>query len=205
VLETTLRLAHPLIPFITEELWQTVAPLAGRSVTEGGSIATADYPVAQPEKIDETAERWVAGLKALVDAVRALRGETGLSPATRTPLVVAGDRDVVLDYAPYLKALARLSEVDAVGETLPVSPAPVQVIGEFRLMLRVEVDVAAERARLGKEIGRLEGEIGRAEAKLGNAGFVARAPAAVVQQERERLTGFGMTLERLRAQLERLD
>ncbi|MFZ4552934.1 MAG: valine--tRNA ligase [Burkholderiales bacterium] len=204
VLETTLRMAHPLIPFITEELWQTVAPLSGRAVAEGESIATAAYPVAQPQKIDDAAEAWVAGLKAMVDAVRSLRGEMGLSPAEKVPLLVAGCRDTVAAYAPYVAALARLSGVEATGDALPASPAPVQVIGEFRLMLRVEIDVEAEKARLGKEIARLDGEITRAQAKLGNASFVDRAPAAVVQQERERVAGFAATLAKLQSQLAQL-
>ncbi|NBR98621.1 MAG: valine--tRNA ligase, partial [Betaproteobacteria bacterium] len=204
VLETTLRMAHPLIPFITEELWQTVAPLSGRTVAEGESIATAAYPVAQPQKIDDAAEAWVAGLKAMVDAVRSLRGEMGLSPAEKVPLLVAGCRDTASAYAPYVAALARLSGVEAAGDVLPVSPAPVQVIGEFRLMLRVEIDVEAEKARLGKEIARLDSEITRAQAKLGNASFVDRAPAAVVQQERERVAGFAATLAKLQSQLAQL-
>ena len=204
VLETTLRMAHPLIPFITEELWQTVAPLSGRAVAEGESIATAAYPVAQPQKFDESAETWVAGLKAMVDAVRSLRGEMGLSPAEKAPLLVAGCRDTVAAYAPYVAALARLSSVEATGEALPASPAPVQVVGDFRLMLRVEIDVEAEKARLGKEIARLEGEVTRANAKLGNASFVDRAPAAVVQQERERVAGFAATLDKLKGQLAQL-
>jgi len=204
VLETTLRMAHPLIPFITEELWQTVAPLSGRALGKGQSIATAPYPVAQPEKIDTASEAWVAGLKAMVDAVRSLRGEMGLSPAEKAPLLVAGCRDTVAAYAPYAAALARLSGVEASGDALPASPAPVQVVGDFRLMLRVEIDIDAEKARLAKEIARLEGEIARAQAKLGNASFVDRAPAAVVQQERDRLASFEATLDKLRGQLAQL-
>jgi len=204
VLETTLRLAHPLIPFITEELWQTVAPLSGRAVAEGESIATAAYPVAQTNKIDEASEAWVARLKAMVDAVRSLRGEMGLSPAEKAPLVAAGCRDTVSACAPYLAALARLSGVESAGDALPASPAPVQVVGDFRLMLRVEIDVEAEKARLDKEIARLQSEITRARSKLDNSSFVDRAPAAVVQQERERVAGFEATLGKLRGRLTQL-
>jgi valyl-tRNA synthetase len=204
VLETTLRLAHPLIPFITEELWQTVAPLSGRVVAEGESIATAAYPLSQPHKIDEASETWVAGLKGMVNAVRSLRGEMGLSPAEKAPLLVAGDRNTVTAYAPYLVALARLAGVEAVGDALPASPAPVQVVSDFHLMLKVEIDIKAEKARLGKEIARLEGEVTRAQAKLGNTSFVDRAPAAVVQQELDRVAGFEATLVRLSAQLAQL-
>jgi valyl-tRNA synthetase len=208
VLETVLRLAHPIIPFITEALWQTVAPMTGRAVNPNGdSIMVQAYPEPQPEKIDEQAENWMAQLKALTDACRNLRGEMQLSPAQRIPLVIeaahADDKNRLQSFAAYLQALAKLSEVQVVDK-LPESPAPVSVVGDAKLMLRVEIDVAAERERLAKEIARLEGEIGKANAKLGNESFVARAPTQVVAQERERLANFGTTLDKLREQFDKL-
>ena len=206
VLETTLRLAHPIIPFITEELWQKVAPLAGMKKTDGEtSVMIQRYPLSQPEKIDPVADAWMVDLKAAVDAVRNLRGAMRMSPATRVPLVAAS-RDAAVRArltasAPYLKQLAKLTEVnvvDALDERASV--APVQIVGETRLMLDVQVDAGAERDRLAKEIARLESEIGRAHGKLANQSFVGKAPPEVVAQERVRLAKFTATLDELKGQ-----
>jgi valyl-tRNA synthetase len=131
-----------------------------------------------------------------------------LSPAQRVPLLVHGEAVFVAEAAPLLKALARLSDVEQVADEAVfekrTQAAPVAVQSEARIALHVEIDVAAERERLGKEIARLEGEIAKANAKLGNASFVERAPAAVVDQEKLRLAGFTTTLSRLRDQAARL-
>lgn len=118
--------------------------------------------------------------------------------------MVAGDAAELAPHLPYLAALARLSEISVVDDLPADSLAPVAVAGETRLMLQVEIDVAAEKERLAKEIARLEGEISRASAKLGNESFVARAPAAVVEQEKKRLADFSATLEQLKPQLAKL-
>jgi valyl-tRNA synthetase len=208
-LETILRLAHPIIPFVTEELWQVVAPLAGRA---GASVAIAAYPMSQPERIDPAAIAHVAKLKTLVDACRNLRGEMNVSPATRLPLVVlagsSAESAFMTGAAPVLQALAKLNEVrvfdDEAAWAAAAQAAPVAVVGEARICLFMEIDVAAEKARLGKDLARLEGEIVKANSKLGNEAFVARAPAAVIEQERKRLTDFDATVAKVKDQLARL-
>ncbi|WP_427915162.1 valine--tRNA ligase [Ramlibacter sp. MMS24-I3-19] len=204
-LEAILRLAHPVIPFITEELWQKVAPVAGIA---GESVAVAKYPQAQPEKIGEAAIAHVDRLKAMVDSCRQLRGEMNVSPSTRLPLYAVGDAAFLRDAAPVLQALARLSEVkvfdDEASWAAAAQAAPVAVVGESRLCLFMEIDVAAEKARLSKEAARLDGEIAKANAKLSNQAFVAKAPPAVIDQERKRIADFGATLAKVREQLARL-
>ncbi|RPE64492.1 valyl-tRNA synthetase [Tibeticola sediminis] len=204
-LETVLRLAHPIIPFITEELWQKVAPVAGRP---GESVSIAPYPEAQPERIDPAAEAEVAHLKSIVEACRTLRGELGVSPATRLPLYAVGDAAFLRAHAAVLQSLAKLSEVrvfdDEASWAAAAQTAPVAVVGDARLCLFMEIDIAAEQARLSKEAARLRGEIAKAEGKLGNEAFVAKAPPAVIAQERQRVTDFRAQLEKIEAQLQRL-
>jgi len=199
-LEATLRLAHPFMPFITEELWQTVAPLAGKS---GETIMLQPFPEADFDRVDAESQREMAVLKELVGACRALRSEMGLSPAARVPLIIAGDNHKLTRFIPYLTALAKVSNVEIVDD-LPITDAPVQVVGETRLMLHMLVDVVAERARVAKEIALREDDHARETAKLANPSFVARAPAEVVGQVRTRLAGLATTLEQLKAQLNRL-
>ena len=219
-LETILRLAHPLIPFVTEELWQKVAPVAGRwaaatpddSGRAGASVSIAAYPLSQPERIDEAAIAQVDKLRLLVDACRNLRGEMNVSPATRLPLfVMAGDSaeaTLLQQSAAVLQALAKLSEVrifdDEAAWAAAAQAAPVAMVGAARICLHMEIDVAAEKVRLGKEATRLESEIARANGKLGNEAFVAKAPAAVIEQERKRVADFVANLAKLKEQLARL-
>jgi valyl-tRNA synthetase len=209
VLEAILRLAHPVIPFITEELWQTVAPVAGKS---GASISIAPYPAANEAAIDAQAEAHVARLKSVVDACRNLRGEMTVSPSTRLPAFVlaesAGTATFMRDSAAVLQALAKLSEIRIFEEQGPWSQAaqaaPVAVAGDARLCLFMEIDVAAEKVRVAKEAARVRGELARATGKLSNEAFVAKAPPAVIEQERKRIADFTATLSKLEDQLKRL-
>ena len=205
-LETILRLVHPITPFISEELWQKVAPVAGRA---GPSVSIAAYPVSQPERIDEPAEAHVAKLKTLVDACRNLRGEMSVSPATKLPLYVLGDSEFMKTAGPVLQALAKLNEVKVFDNeaewTKASAAAPVAVVGEARLCLFMEVDVAAEKIRLSKEVARLEGEIGKSHGKLSNEAFVAKAPPAVIDQERKRVADFEAALSKMKTQLLQLE
>ncbi len=127
-----------------------------------------------------------------------------ISPAQKLPLIAAGDATRLAAFKPYLQSLARLSNVDIVAELPANAMAPVQIRGDIRLMLHIEIDVAAETARLTKEIARVDGELRKCQAKLSNAGFVDRAPPAVVAQEKQRLADFGELLERLDGQLKKL-
>ncbi|MFM2051405.1 MAG: hypothetical protein RL682_1896, partial [Pseudomonadota bacterium] len=202
-----------------ESLWQTVAPVAGRYPANsdtpgraGPSIAVAAYPVSQPERIDEAAIAYVVKLKQLVDACRNLRGEMSVSPATKLPLFVvaqtAEEGQFLQSTAAVLQALAKLSEVkifaDEASWQAAAQAAPVAVVGEARICLHMEVDVAAEKLRLGKEVARLEEQIAKAQTKLSNEAFVAKAPAAVLEQERKRVADFAATVTKMRDQLARL-
>lgn len=210
VLETILRLAHPLIPFITETLWQTVGPKSGKDLAKQTkqTIALQPYPVSQPEKIDEQSEAWVAQVKAIVDACRNLRGEMQVPPGQKVPLWIYGPEEFLVKATPYLMALAKLTEVKIYSNESTLEKdapgAPIALVGDIKLLLKIEVDVAAERIRLGQEIERLANEINKAKGKLTNESFVARAPAEVVAQEKQRLAGFEQNHEKLVAQLERL-
>ncbi|HOY71403.1 MAG TPA: valine--tRNA ligase [Methylotenera sp.] len=213
VLETILRLAHPIIPFITEEIWQTIAPMTElKDKTRGTeSIMLQVYPKADLEKIDEQAEIEINWMKAIVEAVRALRGELNVNPNVRPVLEVLANMDgttldeevLFLKYKVKIEALAKVKEASVVA--VPSNAlSPMAVVGGLRLSLVVEIDVAAEKERLGKEIARLQGEIAKANGKLNNESFVARAPAAVVEQEKARVAEFSANLEKLNAQMAKL-
>jgi len=217
-LESILRLAHPLIPFISESLWQVVAPVAGMTTLAGlagaekPSISITDYPTPNLKKIDPDAIAYVNRLKGLVDVCRTLRGEMNVSPSVRLPLLVlstdAEEMAFLTQAAPVLKTLGKLSEVKLFSDqptwSTQAQAAPVAAFGLARLCLFMEIDVVAEKARLAKEMAKLEAEIGKARTKLSNEAFVAKAPPAVIEQENKRVADFEAKLTSLSDQLNRL-
>ncbi|MCG9107658.1 valine--tRNA ligase [Laribacter hongkongensis] len=200
VLEVALRLTHPLMPFITEELWQTVAPLANAKKTD--SIMVAAWPVADMSKVDAEACGRMTAFKELVNAIRNLRGEMNLGPSVKAPLFVEGPA-AYADFLPYARLLGRLSDA-VVVEKLPEADAPVAIAGEARLMLKVEIDKAAETARLTKEIGKAESDVEKLTAKLEKPGYVDKAPAQLVERDRAQLADLTDKLAKLKAQLLKL-
>ena len=210
VLETILRLAHPLIPFITEELWQSVAPKSGKVLADCPlqSIALQPYPKAQLTKLDVASEAWITVLKNLVNVCRNLRGEMQISPAKKVPLVIQCKADFLTEMLPYLKSLAKLSDIkiDQTGAIIDElgKNAPVVILEGTRLLLEVELDLEFEKSRLEKELARLTKEIEKSGHKLQNEEFIKRAPAEVVVQEQARLKDFKALHEQLLTQYKRL-
>ncbi|WP_024303200.1 valine--tRNA ligase [Pseudogulbenkiania sp. MAI-1] len=201
VLEVALRLTHPIMPFITEELWQTVAPLANARTTD--SIMLAAWPVAVPEKISAEANARMEAFKDMVNAVRNLRGEMNIGPAVKAPLFIETADQTLADFVPYLKLLCRLTDGMLLAK-LPEDDSPVAISGDARLMLKVEVDKAAETARLTKEIGKVEAELAKLTAKLEKPGYVDKAPAHLVERDKAQLAEFSDRLEKLKGQLAKL-
>lgn len=201
VLEASLRLLHPIIPFITEELWQVIAPMCDAKTAD--SIMLARFPVANPEFIDANAMAKMADLQELIGAVRNLRGEMGIQPSVKAPLFIETNDDVA-DLAKYLPMMARLSEVQTVA-TLPESEdAPVGLWRDVRLMLKVEVDKAAETARLSKEAEKLQKALDKLEAKLNKAGYVDKAPAHLVEKDKAELADSQEKMAKVQAALAKL-
>ncbi len=195
VLETWLRLLHPFMPFITEEIWQSVAPLAGVS---GPSIMLQTLPQADDARVDKAANAEIEWLKAVILGVRVIRGEMGIGPGTKVPLLLrngtAQDRQRLDGNATFLEQMARLESVTWLTGEAPA--AATAIVGELELLVPLAglIDLDAELARLDREADRLAQDITRLEKKLANAGFVEKAPAAVVEKEREKLQHHQQTL-----------
>ena len=201
VLETILRLLHPIMPFITEELWQVVAPLANAKTAD--SIMLAAYPQADKEKIVQTAFDKMAALKDLVEEVRKLRGEMGIAPNVKAPLFVEGSAELE-GLLKYLPSLTRLTEAKLVDSLPEAEDAPVAVCNGARLMLKVEIDKAAETARLSKEAEKLQKALDKLNAKLSKPGYTEKAPAHLVEKDKADLTELEDKMAKVQTQLAKL-
>jgi valyl-tRNA synthetase len=208
VLERLLSLLHPLIPFVTEELWQAVAPKLG--IAEA-TIMLRPYPRASDlPQADAQAEAAVEWLKSVISSVRRIRSELNVAPSKHVPLLMAGgdsgDRERAHRFASQLRFLCKLDTVDVIDDANAAPASAAAVVGELKLLVPLEglVDLGAERARLDKELKRVDGEIAKSHGKLASETFVANAPAAVVEQERKRLVDWGSQRDALAAQRAKL-
>ncbi len=207
VLEATLRLAHPLTPFITEAIWQRVAPLAGKA---GETIMLQPYPVPELAKMERQAMEDMTWVKDFVLGIRQVRGEMNIPPGVRVPVLLqhgdARDRTQLTMNRVYLESLARLDSVDWLDADATPPESAMTLLGELKLYLPIGslIDKSAESDRISREVERHEKDLARGEVKLANPSFVERAPAAVVEKERTRVEELKTKIEKLREQLERL-
>ena len=207
VLEAVLRLMHPLMPFVTEEIWQRVAPLAGRS---GPSIMLEPYPAPRPELDDPDAVEHMTWLKALVLAIRRVRGELDLPPGRKIPVVLIGPSDTERDRLArgdaYVRVLARVETIDILEAGVPPPKSATALLGDLEVLVPLEgiIDKDAEIDRLERQLDKLGKNLGRSRAKLENPSFRDRAPAAVVEKEHGRAAEFEISIGKLEAQLETL-
>ena len=207
VLEAWLRLLHPFMPFITEEVWQTVAPLAGKS---GPTIMLQPYPVADKEAIDEAANADIEWLKRVIIAIRTIRGEMNIAPGKELVVYLKDgeeiDRSRLKENEVFLKKLAKLSHISWLGEgdDAPVSATALVDKLEILIPMADLIDKDAELARLAKETDKLEKGLSRIEGKLSNASFVDKAPAAVVEKEREKVQTHKQSLLKLQEHTKRI-
>ena len=201
VLEAALRLLHPIIPFITEELWQTVAPMCDAKTTD--SIMLARFPEADREQIIQTTFEQMTVLQDLIGAVRNLRGEMGIQPNVKAPLFVESADDLA-DYLKYLPMMTRLTEAQQVAALPESEDAPVAVCNGARLMLKVEIDKAAETARLSKEAEKLQKALDKLNAKLSKPGYTEKAPAHLVEKDKADLAELEDKMAKVQNQLAKL-
>ncbi len=207
-LETLLRLLHPLMPFITEEIWQQVAPRAG---IDGETIMLQRYPQASAGGSDDTAVGDIEWVRQFILGIRQIRGEMDISPGKALPVLLqhasADDRRRAAEHEMLLRRVGRVESVEILADDLQPPPAATALLDDLRLLVPMKglIDVEAERARLDKQVSKVEADLARSEGKLGNEKFVNNAPADVVSQERQRVTEFKKTLVQLAEQLQKLD
>ncbi len=207
VLETILRMLHPITPFITEEAWQAVAPLAGK---HNDTIMLEPYPEADASKIDLDAEAELEWVKKFVIGVRKIRSEMDIAPSKALPVLLAGlnnnDQAWLKNNELYLLSLAKLASIEVLLDEKNAPESAVALVGDMKVLIPMAglIDKDAEISRLDKEIGKLQGEIKRLGGKLSNQGFVAKAPESVVAIEREKLASYETALKNLEAQYEKI-
>jgi valyl-tRNA synthetase len=207
VLESVLRLLHPLMPFITEEIWQQVAPRAG---VTGETIMLQDYPVASSAG-DSAAVDDIEWVKQFILGIRQIRGEMDISPGKALPVLLqhasTEDQRRVDAHMPLLQWVGRVESVTVLAADEQPPTTATALLGDMRLLVPMQglIDVDAERARLDKQMTKVRAELGRAQGKLGNQKFVNNAPPAVVEQERQRVAEFEKTIAQLAEQLDKLD
>ena len=207
VMETLLRLLHPFMPFITEEIWQTVGPMAGKS---GPTIMLQPYPDSDDKAIDSAANADIEWLKGVIVGIRNIRGEMNIAPGTALTVILKNgdeqDKKRLEQNAQFLIRLAKLADITwlPAGEEAPV--AATALVGELEILVPMAglIDQEAELARLGREIDKLKKELARLEGKLDNASFVDKAPAAVVAREREKMQAQQQALATLQEQAQRI-
>ncbi len=208
VLEALLRLLHPLIPFVTEEIWEQVAERAG---IDGETIMLRPYPEASDDAVDDDAVADIEWVKQFVLGIRQIRGEMDISPGKPLTVVLQhaseSDRRRAADHAHLLKRVGRVEAISVLADGEQPPPAATALLGDMRLLVPMKglIDVDAERARLEKQKEKVRAELARATGKLANENFVNNAPPAVVEQERERVLDFEKTLTQLEEQLRKLD
>jgi len=207
VLESLLRLLHPIIPFITEEAWQAVAPLAGK---QGETIMLEPYPLADESKIDSSAVAELEWVKQFIVGVRKIRSEMDIAPSKVLPVLLAGlnqnDQAWLNNNRMFLQTLAKLEDITVLENEADAPESAVSLVGEMKVLIPMAglIDKTAELARLDKEIGKLDGEIKRLGGKLNNESFVAKAPEAVVSKERQKLSDYETALKNLKEQHEKI-
>jgi len=208
VLESLLRLLHPLIPFVTEEIWEQVSKRAG---IEGDTIMLRPYPEPEDDARDDEAVADIEWVRQFILGIRQIRGEMDISPGKTLPVVLqhanASDRQHAIDHAPLLQRVGRVEEISILADGDEPPAAATALLGDMRLLVPMKglIDVAAERARLDKQMDKVRSELAKANGKLGNEKFVSNAPTAVVAQERNRVTEFEKTIAQLQEQLQKLD
>ncbi len=207
VLETILRLNHPIMPFITEELWHSVAPLAG---IKGDTIMQQPFPVSSDALKDADAEAELQWVKNFIMGIRRIRSESDIAPGKPLPVILqnASEQDKQRYEAneSFIFTLAKLESISFLSNDEVAPESSTALVGEMKILIPLAglIDKDAELTRLSKEIGKLEDNLGKSNAKLGNPGFVDKAPEAVVNKERERIAEMESALEKLKEQLEKI-